>query len=439
MKEPERKPHSRKRRGRAILAGCLVLATPACESGSPVGLRVTVLASPAGAGSVAPFLSPGRDGVWMSWLEADGNDHRLLLAQRIPEGVPADGATADGTWSPVREAGRSDNYFVNWADFPVVVEDARGRLWTHWLERGAAGGYDYGVRLVSSEDGGATWSQPISLHDDGSPVEHGFVSSIGIGDGASSDAGSGAAFVWLDGRKMAPDADAESEREMTIRYREVAFLDGQLSAGPEILLDGRTCECCQTDMAATSDGPAVVYRDRSPDEIRDIRIVRRVDDRWSEPMPVHRDGWHFEGCPVNGPALAVSGERLAVLWFTGADGRPQVKAAVSTDSGASFSAPLTLDRGDPIGRVELVGMGDGSFLAFWLERTDGGGADLVALPIDGDGRAGSSATVGKTAAGRAAGFPRAALEAPGRVLVAWTETEPSNSVRIARVEAKSLR
>jgi hypothetical protein len=49
-------------------------------------------------------------------------------------------------------------------------------------------------------------------------------------------------------------------------------LDGTL--GKEVLLDGRVCECCATSAASTPDGIAVVYRDRSKEEVRDISIVR---------------------------------------------------------------------------------------------------------------------------------------------------------------------
>jgi hypothetical protein len=46
--------------------------------------------------------------------------------------------------------------------------------------------------------------------------------------------------------------------------------------GKEALLDGRVCECCQTSSASTPDGMAVVYRDRSEKEVRDISIALRM-------------------------------------------------------------------------------------------------------------------------------------------------------------------
>ena len=67
----------------------------------------------------------------------------------------------------------------------------------------------------------------------------------------------------------------------------------------------------------TAEGPVVVYRDRSEaeKEIRDISIVRLKGKKWSAPRPVFQDGWRLNGCPVNGPAVAAAGRRVAVAWF----------------------------------------------------------------------------------------------------------------------------
>ena len=35
------------------------------------------------------------------------------------------------------------------------------------------------------------------------------------------------------------------------------------------------CDCCQTDAALTARGPLLVYRGRTPDEIRDISPTAR--------------------------------------------------------------------------------------------------------------------------------------------------------------------
>jgi len=127
--------------------------------------------------------------------------------------------------------------------------------------------------------------------------------------------------------------------QITFRYVKIKR-DGALA--DEAALDTRVCECCQTSAVMTADGPVVVYRDRSEadKEIRDISIVRLKGGKWSAPRPVFQDGWQLNGCPVNGPAVAAAGPRVAVAWFTGADKTSRVKLAFSADAGETFGQPV---------------------------------------------------------------------------------------------------
>lgn len=394
----------------AFLAACADTAgTPASES------SVFELPSPAGEGSGEPFLSTKGDTLLMSWLEPAGDgSHELRLA-----------ALAGGAWAEPRVVARSKTFFVNWADFPSVAVGPSGALWAHWLQRGAAGGYDYGVRVATSPDGGVTWSDPWIPHGDGTPTEHGFVSMFPTAGGMG--------LVWLDGRKFAPGPDGgPPTEEMTLRYR-TASTDG--APGPEVLLDGRICDCCQTGAALADAGPVVVYRNRTRDEIRDVYITRRVDGAWTEGRPVHDDGWNIGGCPVNGPAAAARGSQVAVAWFTAANDVPRVKVAFSEDAGATFAEPIGVDGGNPAGRVDLVMDGDGSALVSWIERTGGEAAELRILRVSPEGPQGDPVAVASGSSARATGFPRMVSAPGGGVWMAWTDVlEEEPRIRVSRVE-----
>lgn len=389
--------------------------SPAQEPGVAWAPEVTALATPAGEGSGEAFLSTFGDTVLLSWLEpAEGDGYALRLAR-----------LTDGGWSEPLTVRTSDRFFVNWADFPSVVPDRAGRLWVHWLERGEGGGYDYGVRLARSEDGGATWSEPWAPHEDGTATEHGFVSMLPLEDGIG--------LSWLDGREYAlpGPGGGDPPREMTVRFRRVA---GDGTPGPEEVLDGRSCDCCQTDAALAQAGPVVVYRDRSEEEIRDIYITRWVDGAWTPGAPVHDDGWHIAGCPVNGPAVVADGARVAVAWFTAANDEPRVKVAFSDDGGATFGAPVAVDEGNPGGRVDLLALEDGAVLVSWQERTGQEGAEVRIRRVAPDGSATPSAPVAATGAARASGFPRMVHAGDGTVVVAWTDTGGRETrVQLARV------
>jgi hypothetical protein len=404
---------------RPVTATVLAVLLGACGAAEDPTLSVAPheLTSPAGPRSGEPFLSARGDVVWMSWLEAsEGGGHDLLLSRLEGD-----------RWSAPSVIRHSDAFFVNWADFPSVTVAADGALWAHWLERGAAGGYDYGVRVVRSGDGGTTWSEPWTPHDDASPTEHGFVSTVPLGDGM--------AFLWLDGRMHAAAESSHGGAAMTLRYRETAAGG---TPGPEMLVDARVCDCCQTDAAMTSSGPIAIYRDRSPDEIRDIYVTRLIDGAWTEGVPVHEDGWHIEGCPVNGPAIAARGDRVVAAWFTGAGDVPRVRVAFSDDAGASFGPAVEVDEGLPVGRVDVLMEPSGSALVSWVEGTGGEGAQIRLRRVAATGLVSPSVALVESSGARASGFPRLAVRSDGAIVHAWTDVSESEAVvRVQRIDLAS--
>ncbi|HEX5726198.1 MAG TPA: hypothetical protein VFX98_12075, partial [Longimicrobiaceae bacterium] len=241
-------------------------------------------------------------------------------------------------------------------------------------------------------------------------------------------AGDSLGAVWLDGRRYAPAPDGgEPTKEMMLLS---ALLGPDGTVGLEHRLDERICDCCQTGLALTARGPVVVYRDRTAGEIRDVSIVRRVDGAWTAPAPVHADGWRIEACPVNGPAVAAEGERVAVAWFTGARDTAKVNVAFSDDAGASFSAPVRVDGGAPAGRVDVELAAGGGALVSWLERIGGDTAEVRVRHVAAGGAPGEPRTVARSGAARASGFPRM-VRAGGRVVFAWTVPGEPTRVEVA--------
>ncbi|MGH9939862.1 MAG: sialidase family protein, partial [Blastocatellia bacterium] len=300
------------------------------------------------------------------------------------------------------------NWFVNWADFPSMIALPDGSLAAHWLVKSGTGTYAYDVNISRSFDGGKSWSKPFVPHRDGTQTEHGFVSLFPAKDGSL-------AAVWLDGREMKAGAGDHGHGAMTLRYVKIER-DGALT--DEAVLDAKVCECCQTSVAVTDDGPVVAYRDRSDQEIRDISVVRLKAGKWSEPRSAAQDGWRINGCPVNGPAVAASGRRVAVAWFTAAGDTPRVKLAFSSDAGATFGEPVIVDDGAPAGRVDVLLLADGSAIVCWLEKTSGGGA-VRARRVRPDGKRDQPITVAPSGVARSNGFPQMA-RAGDNLVFAWT-------------------
>jgi hypothetical protein len=321
----------------------------------------------------------------MSWLQpGTGDEFRLRYAEW----------QRTGRWGTPIEVAAGKDWFVNWADFPSVVPAHDGPWTAHWLQQKPGGVYAYDVMTRLSADGGHTWSEPYSPHDDGTATEHGFVSSANLGGRPYG--------VWLDGRKTlgeghdhGGDDHAAAQGAMTLRGA-VLTPAGAID-GSEI--DARVCDCCQTDVAVSEAALLVVYRDRSEDETRDIQAARLENGVWTTPVTVHADGWRIDACPVNGPAVAARGDEVAVAWFTAPD-QPRVRVAFSADGGRTFGPPLEVASGKVVGRVDVVLLQDGRAVvscdprpAFQPHRRngcrqghrDGQRRPLLGLPADGAG------------------------------------------------------
>ena len=400
----------------ASLVGTTAFLGKTGSSITPALAALDSIASPAGPGSAEPNLAVGGDGrVYMTWLEPADSGYALRLA-----------SLSGNSWSTPTTIRAGRDFFVNWADFPSIEVLDRNRLAVHWLQRTGRGTYAYGVRVAQSTDGGKTWSKPVTPHRDTSPQEHGFV-AMWRERGALGT-------VWLDGRKFRHETH-DASNEMMLMSTTIAA-NGRL--GPEVTLDDRTCDCCQNTVAMTSAGPIVAYRNRTTDEIRDIYVARRVGGKWTAGVPVFDDNWKIAACPVNGPALAAAGDRVALAWFTAAGDTAKVKVAFSNDAGASFGVPVRVDGGSPGGRVDAVLLADGSALVSWIERIGGDTAAVRVRRVTADGKSGDPITVARSSAGRASGVPRMVL-AGSRVVFAWTVPGRPSTIRVARAEASSLR
>jgi len=344
-------------------------------------------------------------GLLLSWVEPQDKAHALKFS-----------ALANGQWSAPQTIAQGSDWFVNWADTPHIAVMPDGALWAHWLQKSAASTYAYDVVLVRSSDGGATWSKPLRVNDDGKAVEHGFVSlwpasrdSLGIG--------------WLDGRDSGGEEHGGhgghgASGAMTLR---TATFDAQLQRHDESRLDAMTCDCCQTDATMTARGPLLVYRDRTPDEIRDIAVTRLQGGAWTTSHTVHDDQWKMPACPVNGPSASARGDDVLVGWYTAANDTPTLKLARSGDAGDRFGAAVTVDQGEAVqGRVD-VALGEDAAWVLWL-REDAGGQSLQLARYAPDlSRELQRIEVAKLKGrGRGTGFPQLVLHG-GTPRVVWTD------------------
>lgn len=378
-----------------LLASC---ASEARKEKSEKTAELQSMESPVDSVSAEPYLFTDKNGiVYLSWVTKDAQNSTLKYS-----------TLNNGTWSSPSVIASGNNWFVNWADYPLIASDGSNNLVSHFLEKSEKGKYTYDVKVITSSDQGKSWSQPAILHDDGKKAEHGFVSIVPYGENY---------FIsWLDGRNAAMEGgdghDGGHQGQMTIRG---AIVDKSGKKINEWELDNRVCDCCQTSAAIAANGPVVVYRDRSDSEIRDISIVRFVNGQWTEPKTIIADNWKIEGCPVNGPRIAASGNNLAVAWFSSPKKNAQVNVTFSADGGATFFNPVKVNDDKPIGRVDIELLNEKTAMVSWMESSV-----IKAARIYSDGRKDSSIVIASTTESRSSGFPQM-TKAADKIIFAWTD------------------
>lgn len=386
-----------------ILALLALTAVVACAHGRSTD-------PPTAPGSASPHLTSFDGRIVLSWVEPDAAGLptlRFAFREKNSWGVPM-------------TASNDRLLAVDTADVPSVVPLLGDGLAAHWTARREGVPPARDVRVSVSMDRGSTWSKPVQPHRDTTETEHGMASLL--------PANTAGAFgiCWLDGRAGALSEYGDGGTSL---YWADWSGDG---FGPETLLDDRVCDCCKTSAARGPEGRMVAYRDRADDERRDVSIVSENGTAWTSPRPVHVDGWTINACPTNGPSIATRGDRAVIGWFTAAAASPSVWAALSRDGGRTFDAPVRVDGGVPVGRVETAILPDGSAAVVWLERTRDA-AEVRARRIGPDGTLAGPVVVATTSPARTSGYPSIAAATGEDVLVAWTETGTKSRVRATLV------
>jgi len=365
---------------------------------------VHYIATPSKPNSAEPFLFTDSDStVYISWIEKSEEKSILKLS-----------SLSNNQWTEAVTIASGNSWFVNWADYPMIASNGQN-LVAHFLDKSGESTYAYDVKLTTSADQGKTWTDPAILHDDKKQAEHGFVTLLPFGDNF---------FVtWLDGRNTVMEGMEEMDHHeghrgsMSLR---AAIIDATGKKINEWELDNKTCDCCQTTAALTTNGPVVIYRDKTDEEIRDMSIVRLIDGQWTAPKAIHNDNWKIAGCPVNGPRVASEGNNLVIAWFSAATDTSRVNVIFSTDGGSTFGKAIRVDEGNAIGRVDIALTDDKSAMVSWME-----GTKIKAAKVHDDGTIEPSVTIATSSESRSSGFPQM-TKSRNQLIFAWTDDNEKN-------------
>lgn len=303
-----------------------------------------------------------------------------------------------------------------------------------------------GTRLFSARsDDGRSFTRPTTLQDSEAAGNRGWHAT------ATDDNGQ-VLTLWLDHRETAtpagggaPAAHAEHQHGANTSPATDGATRAQLSklffaraddAGTAQAITGGVCYCCKTALA-TGDGGAVyaAWRHVYPGNIRDIAFTasRNGGRTFAAPVRVSEDAWELNGCPENGPTLAVDERaRVHVAWPTlvpaqSAGSEPSLALFYAhSDDGIRFTPRERIPTVGVPRHVQLAAEPDGTVAMAWDEGE--AGARRIAVARGVAGAAGHLTWTRRVVSGDAqAAYPVLASTNDGLV-AAWTQGATSATV-----------
>jgi hypothetical protein len=396
----------------------------------PIELQVT------GRRSATPTIAADGQFVAVAWGGAQASGTTDVLAA-----VSRDGGRTFG--APVRVNDVVGDARLNGEQPPHIALVRRaGRepvLVVVWTSKGANGTT---LRQSRSDDGGRSFGPAAVVPGTDAPGNRGW-------EAIAVEPAGRVLAIWLDHRELAhdmamaashhdhksagkPDGVAMAEKSKLF----FASLDG--AAAPRAVTGG-VCYCCKTALVSRGDAVYAAWRHVYPGNLRDMAFTMSRDGgrTFAAPVRVSEDKWALEGCPDDGPAMAVDAEnRIHVVWPTlvvgaaaGAEPNIALFYAMSTD-GRQFTARDRIATEGTPHHPRLVAGADGSLTAAWDELA--GGSRRVAIARGTADQAGRPQFRRQLLTKAGSGiYPAIAVVSDG-VVAAWTSSE-SASIHVQRI------
>ena len=383
--------------------------------------------------------------------------------------IAADGAFVAAVWSASASTGATDIFAGVSADggrtfrSPVRVNDVSGdarvtgeqpprvslahqpagppRMTVVWTRKGANG---TAIAHAQSTDGGRTFAHAAIVPGSDAVGNRGW-EAISASPRGFVDA------LWLDHRELAssiqmsamhhetgggkPDGVAMAQRSKLY----FASLDGSIA--PHAITGG-VCYCCKTALVSEGGALYAAWRHVYPGNIRDIAFTLSRDGgrTFAPPVRVSEDEWVLEGCPDDGPTMAVDRDhRIRIVWPTllqeqGQDPNLALFYATSSDGRAFTPRERVPTAGTPHHPQIALDSG-GGLVVVWDELESGKRRVAMARAQHAAGKANFSRDV--ISGGEPAIYPVVARAADG-LIVAWTSGGATESmIRVMRIATGS--
>jgi hypothetical protein len=314
-----------------------------------------------------------------------------------------------------------------------------------WTARGAS----TEIKTARSSDGGKSFSFPVTLQSSGVRGDRGWA-ALAIDKSGEAHA------IWLDHRGLASDdnqkahADhkaAEHDGTAMAQRSGLFYAAGeQTSWRQEQELTTGVCYCCKTALAVAPSGTIyAAWRHVYSGNFRDIAFTssRDAGRTFATPTRISEDQWQLNGCPDDGPAMAVDGAgTVHVVWptvLTGPVSQGALFYATSSD-GRTFTPRVrvsTLGSPKP-SHPQIAVDAKGRIILAWDEVVNGTRTAVVREVLRGSRGEVTFGQAIKVAEGQPSLYPVLASTA-GAIVSAWTAGTPGRSViQVRRLEQSRL-
>lgn len=301
----------------------------------------------------------------------------------------------------------------------VVVWTAKnGNTWTMPSARSTDGGKTFSVaKLVPGSDGaGSRGWESVAVDDRGRVyslwLDH---REIVAADSAMHQ------HMMASGNANGPMPKADPTERAGLSRLYFSSLDGTKA----ISITNSVCYCCKTSLATSGNNIYAVWRHVYPGSMRDMAFSMSTDRgrTFSKPVRVSEDKWQIDGCPDNGPSLAVDkSKRVHIVWPTAANGKTESGLAVfyaSSRDGTSFTERVRVPSKGPAQHPQIVIGGDGAPIIAWDETVDGARrTGFARVTLDAAGKP-TFTPIASPDAGAGPWYPAIAPTAGGAI-AAWT-------------------
>jgi predicted neuraminidase len=200
------------------------------------------------------------------------------------------------------------------------------------------------------------------------------------------------------------------------------------------------CYCCKTAAITAPDGALyLAWRHVYAGNQRDIAVSTSRDRgrSFSDPVRVSEDRWQLEGCPENGPSLAVGNQgRVFVLWPTLVKERGGETLRLflsSTADGRRFAARAPLPTAGAAYHPQLIASPDGTLVAAWDEVVNGAPRRVRLARGRTDDHGQTQFEAIDLASDAEGSYPALAI-IPNHIVIAWTARGAApKALRVLRV------